>query len=62
MRITEILLEKKTKKKKARKTKAKTMYSNTSFRTPIGGFGGWYYGVPMDTGSGGDGGDGGGGE
>ena len=59
MKVTEILLEKKTKKKKSRKTKAKNMYSSTSFRTPIGGFGGWYYGVPMDTGSS-EGGDGGG--
>ena len=60
MKVVEILLEKKTKKKKARKSKAKNMYSSTSFRTPVGGFGGWYYGVPMDTGSGE--GDGGGGE
>lgn len=40
------------------------MYANTSFATPVGGFGGWYYGVPMDVGasdsSGGDGGGGGG--
>lgn len=60
MKFAEILLEKKTKKKKNRKPKAKNMYSGTSFRTPIGGFGGWYYGVAQDTGSGDGGGDGGG--
>lgn len=59
MKVVEILLEKKTKKKKKAR-KSKSMYSGTSFRTPVGGFGGWYYGVPMDTGSGE--GDGGGGE
>lgn len=59
MKIVDILLEKKTKKKKAKKHKTKNMYSS-SYRSPVIGFGSWYWsgGVPMDAGA--DGGDGGG--
>lgn len=60
MKVPEILTEKKKAKKKKRKTKVNNMYS---FRTPVGGFGAWYWGVggvPVDTGTSDGGGDGGG--
>lgn len=61
MKISELLLEKKGRKTKARKKKRKNMYTN-SFRTPVSlGFGGWYWGgvtAPGD--NSGEGGDGGG--
>lgn len=62
MKLNELLLEKK-KTKKHRKSKPKNMYNSSSLRSPIGGFGGWYWGggTSYSGGSGDSGGDGGGG-